>query len=444
MFARFLLRRYQKVYRLSRWMRVHFTRMGHLCLMVWLMTGIFGVDTKSSNTYQLFVFLSIVFIFAFLSSLFNRFKATIKRQLPRYATVGEPLVYSVAITNGSHKSYHGLAYTEQLTEVFPDYAELTHFYQRQHKPWYQRGISFRLWLRYLRFRGGAYIDEQALPFLGRQQAELIKISCIPLRRGQLNFSGATIAKPDLLGLFRRLYFVVEPQCCLVLPKRYPVKLLSLTGSRQYQSGGISLANSVGDSTEFMGLREYRQGDALSRIHWKSLARHDSLIVKEYQDEYFVRRALVLDTYAGHLTNEHFEAAVSVAASLAMSEAQNDALLDLMFVGHEAYQFTTGRGVDHTAHLQEVLATVQQSDIQSFGHLQQAVSQHMQQCSSLFCVLLHWDKERQDFIQSLRMQKIPLVVFLIHDGTVIKDNLHNRPEHFYLIDINQIAEDLVVI
>ncbi|NOQ16776.1 MAG: DUF58 domain-containing protein, partial [Methyloprofundus sp.] len=349
MFARFLLRRYQKVYRLSRWMRVHFTRMGHLCLMVWLMTGVFGVDTKSSNTYQLFVFLSIVFVCAFLASLFNRFKATIKRQLPRYATVGEPLLYSVAITNHSHKNYHELAYTEQLTEVFPDYSELTHFYRRQHKPWYKRGISFRLWLRYLRFRGGTYIDEQPLPFLGTQQAEHIKISCTPLRRGKLSFSGATIAKPDLLGLFRRLYFVVEPQSCLVLPKRYPVQLLSLTGSRQYQSGGVSLANSVGDSTEFMSLREYRQGDAFNRVHWKSLARHGKLIVKEYQDEYFVRRALILDTYADQLANEHFEAAVSAAASLAMSEAQNDALLDLMFVGHEAYQFTTGRGVDHMPH-----------------------------------------------------------------------------------------------
>ena len=444
MFARFLLRRYQKVYRLSRWMRVHFTRMGHLCLIVWLMTGVFGVDTKSSNTYQLFVFLSIVFVCAFLASLFNRFKATIKRQLPRYATVGEPLLYSVAITNHSHKNYHELAYTEQLTEVFPDYSELTRFYRRQHKPWYKRGISFRLWLRYLRFRGGTYIDEQPLPFLGTQQAEHIKISCIPLRRGKLSFSGAKIAKPDLLGLFRRLYFVVEPQSFLVLPKRYPVQPLSLTGSRQYQSGGVSLANSVGDSTEFMGLREYRQGDAFNRVHWKSLARHGKLIVKEYQDEYFVRRALILDTYADQLANEHFEAAVSVAASLAMSEAQNDALLDLMFVGHEAYQFTTGRGVDHMPHLQEVLAAVQQSDAQSFAHLQQAVSQHMQQCSSLFCVLLHWDKERQDFIQSLRVQNIPLAVFLIHDGTVIKENLANKPEHLYLIDVNQIAEGLAAI
>ena len=412
--------------------------------MVWLMAGVFGVDTKSSNTYQLFVFLSIVFVFALLVSLINHFKATIKRQLPRYATVGEPLVYKVAITNISKKNYRDLAYIEQLTEVFPDYSELSHFYRGHHKPWYKQGISFRLWLRYLRFRGGAYIDEQPVAFLGVNQLETITVSCTPLRRGKLHFSGATIAKPDLLGLFRRLYFVSEPQSCLVLPKRYPVQPISLAGRRNYQPGGISLANSVGDSVEFMGLREYQQGDAFNRIHWKGLARHGKLIVKEYQDEYFVRHALVLDTATDNMADELFEAAVSVAASLAMSEQQNDTLLDLIFIGNETYTFTTGRGVGHMTQLLEVLAAVQQSDVASFTRLRQAVSQHISKCSSLFCVLLHWDQERQDFIQSLRMKNIPLLVFLIHDGTLSKQDLANKPEYFYLISVQRIAEDLAVI
>ena len=105
MFKYLLLRQYKRVFCLSRWIRVHFTRMGHLCLIILLIAGVFGVDTKASSTYQLFMFLSIVFIFSFLSSLFNRFKCSIKRQLPRYATVGEPLVYSVTLSNESKKNY---------------------------------------------------------------------------------------------------------------------------------------------------------------------------------------------------------------------------------------------------------------------------------------------------------------------------------------------------
>ncbi|MCK5122513.1 MAG: DUF58 domain-containing protein [Methylococcales bacterium] len=415
--------------------------MGHLCLIILLIAGVFGVDTKASSTYQLFMFLSIVFIFSFLSSLFNRFKCSIKRQLPRYATVGDPLVYSVTLSNQSKKNYYDLAYIEQLTEVFPNYSELINFYKRQNKPWYKKLISFRLWRRYLAFLKGSYIDEQAVTFLGVEQAAHIKVTCTPLRRGKLHFSGAYIAKADLLGLFRRLYFSAETEICLVLPKRYEIPALNLSGKRQYQLGGMSLANSVGDSSEFMSLREYRQGDALNQIHWKSFARHGKLIVKEYQDEYFVRRALLLDTDVGELNNDSFEAAVSVAASLAISERQNEALLDLMFVGRESYRFTTGRGIDHMPHLQEILAAVQPSDSQSFARLKQAVIAHVQQCSSLVCVLLHWDKERQLFFQSLTAQAIPLAVFLIHDGSLKKELLENKPEHFYLIDSHQLAEDL---
>lgn len=441
MFKHLLLRQYKRVFCLSRWIRVHFTRMGHLCLIILLIAGVFGVDTKASSTYQLFMFLSIVFIFSFLSSLFNRFKCSIKRQLPRYATVGDPLVYSVTLSNQSKKNYYDLAYIEQLTEVFPNYSELINFYKRQNKPWYKKLISFRLWRRYLAFLKGSYIDEQAVTFLGVEQAAHIKVTCTPLRRGKLHFSGAYIAKADLLGLFRRLYFSAETEICLVLPKRYEIPALNLSGKRQYQLGGMSLANSVGDSSEFMSLREYRQGDALNQIHWKSFARHGKLIVKEYQDEYFVRRALLLDTDVGELNNDSFEAAVSVAASLAISERQNEALLDLMFVGRESYRFTTGRGIDHMPHLQEILAAVQPSDSQSFARLKQAVIAHVQQCSSLVCVLLHWDKERQLFFQSLTAQAIPLAVFLIHDGSLKKELLENKPEHFYLIDSHQLAEDL---
>lgn len=423
---------------------MHFTPVGHLCLIAWLIAGIFGIDTKASNTYQLFVFLSIVFIFALLGSVFNRFKGSIKRQLPRYATVGEPLTYHVSITNNSAKNYHNLAYGEQLATIFPDYSELLRYYQRQHKPWYKRGVSFRLWRRYLGWYRGAYIDEQTVPFLGIEQAERIKISCTPVRRGKLNFTGAIIAKPDLLGLFRRLYFAVEPQSCLALPKRYPVGVVCLKARRQYQAGGVSLANSVGDSAEFMALRDYRQGDSYNNIYWKSLARHGKLIVKEYQDEFFVRRALVLDTYAHELTHELFEAAVSVAASLAMSESHADALLDLMFVGQEAYRFTTGRGVDHLPRLQEVLAAVQASDAYAFKSLRLAVEQYSHQCSNLFCVLLQWDKERQDFIKSMQARGIPVAVFLVHEGQLNKEDLINQPECFYLIDVQHIADDLAAL
>ena len=113
---------------------------------------------------------------------------------------------------------------------------------------------------------------------------------IPLRRGVLRLDGGVIARTDPFGLFRSLHNVDAPQSVLILPKLYTMPPFELPGSTRYQQGGVSLASSVGESEEFVSLREYRPGDPLRKMHWKSFAKAGKPIVKEFQDEFFVRHA----------------------------------------------------------------------------------------------------------------------------------------------------------
>lgn len=440
MWQRFVLRQYLNVYRFDNWIKRHFTLTGHIVIAFMIASAVFGVDTRQSTTYQLFVFLLVVLIFSLLGSVFNRLRVTLSRQLPRYGTVGEPLRYTVTITNLTPRTYDRLALIEPLAETLPSPAQLQQFYSLHHQPLIKRGISFYQWMRYLSIQRGGWIAEIPLPRLGRTPIQ-VSNSFIPKRRGMIYFAPSYIAKPDLLGLFRRLIIVDEPQSCIILPKRYPIKPLNLAGRRQYQSGGVSLANSVGNSSEFMSLRDYQQGDPLPSIHWKSYAKHGKLIVKDYQDEYFVRRALVLDTFIGTANREQFEAAVSVAASLASSEQNDEALLDLLFVGLQSYCFTAGRGVDQLTHLQEILASVQASSETSFELLQQTVLARLALCSSLLCVFMHWDAARQHFIQQLMAHGLPVAVFLLHDGSLTLAQCPKQPPHFYALDYRQLAEQL---
>jgi uncharacterized protein (DUF58 family) len=433
MWQRFVLRQYLHVYRFDNWIKRHFTLTGHIVMTFMIAGAVFGVDTRQSTTYQLFVFLLVVLFFSLLASAFNRLQVSITRQLPRYGTVGEALRYSVTITNLTPRIYDRLALIEPLTEILPTPAQLQQFYAK-------RNVSFRQWLRYLIIQRGGVIEEVPLPTLARSPVQITH-SFIPARRGVIHFAPSYIATPDLLGLFRRLITVDESQSCIVLPQRYPIKPLNLSGRRQYQSGGVSLANSVGNSSEFMSLRDYQQGDPLHSIHWKSYAKHGKLIVKDYQDEYFVRRALVLDTFVGTAPREQFEGAVSVAASLATSEQDDEALLDLLFVGLQSYCFTAGRGVDQISHLQEILASVQASSESSFELLQQTVLARLALCSSLLCVLMHWDETRQNFIQQLMAHGLPVAVFLLHDGSLTLANCPKQPPHFYLLDYRHLAEQL---
>ncbi|MGZ5054638.1 MAG: DUF58 domain-containing protein [Methylobacter sp.] len=443
MWQGFVLRQYRKVYRFDNLMRQHFTFTGHLVITFMIAAAVFGVNTRQSTTYQLFVFLFVLLLCAFLNSTFYDLKVSLTRRLPRYGMVGEPLCYSVTLTNLTPRTYDRLALCEQLSETLPGPAQLTEFYQLDKQPWLKRYVSFRQWLRYLAYRRGGVIAESALPELAQTPLQ-VKISFTPTRRGTIIFADSFLAKPDVLGLFRRLIVLKAPQSCLILPKQYPIKPLLLPGKRKYQSGGVAQANSVGNTNEFKSLRDYQHGDPLNSIHWKSFAKHGRPIVREYQDEYFVRRVLLLDTFADGAALEQFEAAVSLVASIAASERQHEALLDLMFVGLQAYCFTAGRGVDQLAHLQEILAAVQTAEHGSFAQLQQAVLARAGLCSSLVCVLMHWDQARQDFIKLLSAQGLPVAVFLLHDGSLTRQQCEYKPEHFYLLDYHHLAEQLAAL
>jgi uncharacterized protein (DUF58 family) len=443
MWQDFVLRLYRRVYRFDNLMRQHFTFTGHLVITFMIAAAVFGVNTQQSTTYQLFAFLFALLLCSFLNSLFNGLKVSLSRRLPHYGMVGEPLCYSVMLNNLTSRTYDRLALCEQLSDTLSGPAQLKEFYQLDKQPWLKRGVSFRQWLRYLAYRRGGVIAETALPELAQTPLQ-VKISFTPTRRGTIIFADSYLAKPDLLGLFRRLIVLKAPQSCLILPKQYPIKPLALPGKRKYQSGGVTQANSVGNSSEFMSLRDYQRGDPLNSIHWKSFAKHGKPVVKQYQDEYFVRRVLLLDTFAGGAAVEQFEAAVSVAASIAACERQHEALLDLMFAGLQTYCFTAGRSVDQLAHLQEILATVQTAEHGSFAQLQQAVLARAGLCSSLVCVLLHWDQARQDFIRQLTAQGLPVAVFLLHDGSSTSQQCAYKPEHFYLLDYHHLAEQLVAL
>jgi uncharacterized protein (DUF58 family) len=418
---RALFRMYRRIYRNDRWMRLHFSLAGHILLIFTLAAAVFGVDTKASTTYQLFVFLAAILALSLASAPFVRCRFAVVRELPRYGTVGEPLRYTATLHNLDAKAHDGLTFIDLLREDYPNPEAVRLHRTAQGRRAVLGGISYRAWLTCLVWQRGGIIEEVSLPQVDRQPLN-VKLQFTPLRRGRVHFQACCVAKTEPLGLFRRLARIERPQTCLILPKYYPLRRLQLPGSRRYQPGGVTLANSVGESPEFMALRDYRPGDALSAVHWKSYAKYGKLIVKEYQDEYFSRAALVLDTFVDGFDTARFEAAVSVAASLVFGGEQNDLLLDLLFIDRDAHCFTSGRGVDHSLHLQEILAAVQPEQSAPFERLARSVLAHAGRCSAVLCVLLCWDERRRALAGQLQALGLTVLVFVLHDGELDGDSV----------------------
>ena len=450
MINRFLYRSYRFFYVWQLWRERRFTRAGWMVIALTGLMGLFSLETNRAMIYQAFAFLLPLLGFAVIFSLFFRGRFDVRRELPRYATAGEKLYYTVSVTNRTRRRQRGLLAVEDSADPCPSMEEMLTIPEpdeAKRNAWDRRVMWFRFqWLISLRKRA----DTDEFPLLPMEPGATVKnrIELMPLRRGRLQFSGLTITRPDPLNLFKAAVHVRRRQSVLILPRRYPVPALTLPGSRRFQPGGVAMASSVGDSQEFLSVREYRPGDPLRHIHWKSWARIGKPVIKEFQDEFFVRHALILDTFEPNGETDTFEAAVSVAASFVDAFQSREALLDLMFVEDRAYCFSSGRGLSDTGRMLEILADVTACRDKSFDSLFPVVFENATRLSGCLCLLLKWDEPRREFVRRLRGMRLPLRVLIIHEpaaGDVTDAGpMKDMPAAFHVLEAGKIREGLAAL
>lgn len=99
-----------------------------------------------------------------------------------------------------------------------------------------------------------------------------------LRRGPVAASDWLVGSSDALGFFRTERACPDREVALVLPR-----FGSLRGRNEVlELEASTAAPRAGAGSELFGVREYRTGDSLRRIHWRSSARHAELVVREYE------------------------------------------------------------------------------------------------------------------------------------------------------------------
>ena len=432
--------------RTLRWLRRRLTPAGWLVLGGVAITGARG-DTNMTVGYQAFTLLSCVMGVALIGSLFARGRFEVRRALPRMGSAGVPLHYEIQVVNPTRRRFADLTLWEDLEDPRPTLAEFLSTPEpgEEKRNWFDRTARVYRWRWLVAQKTMAEVKAQRVPRLAARGGFGARVELVPRKRGWLRFEGITVGCPDLFGLFRALARVAARDSLLILPKRYPLPPLAMPGTRKYQIGGIAMAAAVGESDEFVSLREYRPGDPLRRIHWRSWAKSGKPIVKEYQDEFFVRHALILDTFCEDAYSEVFEEAVSVAASFACSLETRDSLLDLLFVGPKAYCFTIGRGLAHADQMLEILAAVRTCRDQPFARLRELAIEHGALVSGVVLVLLRWDEERRRLVEQLRGLRVPMRVLVIQEAgaaaTLDPGPLRDQPECFHVLPVDKIAEKL---
>ncbi len=401
---------------LDHWLRERLTLAGWLVVGAGLAAAAAGLDTNLTVTYRAFTFLAALFALSWAASLFFRARIDARREMPRYATAGEPFSYRITLANLGARPLAGALVTERFRDPRPSFDEWRRAVEpgEQRRNWFDRKVGYFRWRWLIERRLPRNVEPAAIPPLAPGERLTLRLGFTPRRRGRIEFAGLTLGRPDPLGLVKGLARLPLAGRVIALPKRYRLPEIALPGRRKFQPGGVSLAASVGDSEEFLALRDYRPGDPLQRVHWKSFARTGKPVVKEYQDEFFERHALVLDTGGSHGEDAAFEEAVALAASFVYTIDTQDCLLDLLFVGGEVRAYTAGRGQLRAEHMLESLAGVGPSAPGDFAALARAVFGRRATLSSVIVIFVNWDEARARFVASLRAEGFAVRALLVGD------------------------------
>lgn len=143
------------------------------------------------------------------------------------------------------------------------------------------------------------------------------------RRGVVTVGPAMTVLGDPLGITRRTVTAGEPRQLHVHPRRIPIES-GAHGLVRDLEGDVTPELSMAD-INFHALREYEPGDDRRHVHWRSSAKHDRLLVRQFQETRRSHLGVVVDTdpAAYRAGAGDVETAISVAASLMVQSIVDD-------------------------------------------------------------------------------------------------------------------------
>ena len=190
------------------------------------------------------------------------------------------------------------------------------------------------------------------------------------QRGMFAFGPARIRSGDLFGLFHREMVEEKRDILTVFPRLVPLDALGISSKQLF--GDIRTQNHLfQDPVLTAGVRDYRSGDSLKRIHWKSSARLGKLQTRVYEKTTTVDITIFLDVRTvevplrGSIVQLQ-ELGIITAAAIAKHALQAGFRVGL-YANHlkafseGAVQVPPSRHVDQLLHILEALAQLRDSE-----------------------------------------------------------------------------------
>lgn len=360
---------------------------GRFLVVALILFATLGLDTRRTQNFRVFALAAGLFVAASLFAFVRRPRATLDCALPERATAGRPVPLEARVTAD------GEVVEDDLLLSFPvarRWSSSVPVEPRQHRV-------------------------IALP----GKPATVNATLRPLRRGRYRLRPPVLRGTDPLGLVAGRAREAAERPLLVYPRFFNFGELKVPAGRRYQPGGIPMSSSTGDAQEFVGTRDYREGDAIKNIHWRSFARRGKPVVREFQEEYFCRIALVLDTATPRrmraADEARFEAAISVLASIADQFSRGDFVIDLLAAGPDLYYVSAGRSLGSLDTVLDVLAALEPVPEAPFATVGPPLIDALAQISTVVAVLQDWDASRESFLREVKALGTEVRAFVVREG-----------------------------
>ncbi|MBD2872471.1 DUF58 domain-containing protein [Paenibacillus arenilitoris] len=187
-----------------------------------------------------------------------------------------------------------------------------------------------------------------------------EVSCLtpPLRRGIYRFEVTDCSTEDIFGLFQHKGHLRLPYDFKVQPQRTRIREWKELHQRlpggQFQT---AKTRSHRESTQLSGVRDYINGDRLSRIHWRATAKTGTWKSKEYEREAAPKIVIILDrSIQAYDNNDHYEMAVSITASILEYAASRELAIELVSAGKNTTYFEQSGAIQQNAIMNHLIDT----------------------------------------------------------------------------------------
>lgn len=378
------------------------TRAGHWFFYLTMALAFFAAISLEIQTYIPFLYAMCFWVVAGWCVLFSTPKVSLKARHASVVTAGEPLLVDAEVTS----TRRGGLFPAQDMNLVPS------------------GLPVE-------------IDAESpagtpIGNLAPGESARLRMTLLPKKRGVFTLPGYRVESDFPFGLMNAYQRIPLPSPVTVYPAFTPLNDFALPTGSRFQEGGVALLAKQGDSFEFWGNREWREGDSQRDIDWRATARlgGEKPIVREWREEYFFRVGIVLDTLLPRPTGRWrgliygpraydvpknwqsaFERAISLSAAIGDYMAREQYVVDIFAAGPTLHHLTVGRGTGYRDEILNILAGVEETSEEPVSQIEPELLANISRLTTVICVFLQYDDRRREFVELLRSTGVGVKVII---------------------------------